>query len=44
MRLPLISDTDRRKITAYVDLFKALGGGWSETDRRAVITETEAAE
>lgn len=33
-----------QKLTSYVDLFKALGGGWTEADRRAAIAATEAAE
>ncbi|MGX1743250.1 efflux transporter outer membrane subunit [Bosea sp. NPDC055353] len=39
-----LSQIKLRKLTAYVDLFRALGGGWSEADRRAAITATEAAE
>ncbi|MDX3810480.1 MAG: TolC family protein, partial [Bosea sp. (in: a-proteobacteria)] len=39
-----LSQIKLQKLTAYVDLFKALGGGWTEADRRAAITATEAAE
>ncbi|WP_293800012.1 efflux transporter outer membrane subunit [uncultured Bosea sp.] len=39
-----LSQIKLQKLTAYVELFKALGGGWSDADRRAAITATEAAE
>jgi NodT family efflux transporter outer membrane factor (OMF) lipoprotein len=39
-----LSQIKLQKLTAYVDLFKALGGGWTEADRRAALTATKAAE
>ncbi len=39
-----LSQIKLQKLIAYVDLFKALGGGWTEADRRAAINATEAAE
>lgn len=32
-----------QKLTAYVELFKALGGGWTQADRQAAILDAEAA-
>lgn len=39
-----LSQVKLQKLISYVDLFKALGGGWTQADRRAAITATEAAE
>ncbi len=39
-----LSQVKLQKLISYFDLFKALGGGWTQADRRAAITATEAAE
>lgn len=38
-----LSQVKLQKLTAYVDLFKALGGGWTPADRQAAILDTDAA-
>jgi NodT family efflux transporter outer membrane factor (OMF) lipoprotein len=39
-----LSQIKLQKLVAHVELFKALGGGWSQADRAAAVTATEAAE
>lgn len=38
-----LSQVRLQKLTAYVALFKALGGGWTPADRFAAILDTDAA-
>jgi NodT family efflux transporter outer membrane factor (OMF) lipoprotein len=38
-----LSQVRLQKLTSYVDLFKALGGGWTDADRQAAILGADAA-
>lgn len=39
-----LSQIKLQKLISYVDLFKALGGGWTDADRKAAIAATETAQ
>ncbi len=38
-----LSQVRLQKLTAYIDLFKALGGGWNEASRQAAVRAADAA-